>query len=395
IILLIDALRTKNLSLFGYEEENDRNLKKIASKSILFKQHFSTTNATAPAITSILTGLYPPSHGIIHQLPYTKKEEIDKVDHVNFWLPSYLKEKGYETMCIDWVGFWMKKGFDFYGENEDGSETLNRLFISARETIDLAINKIKKSNKPFFLLTHFWDTHFPFPNVDYKSNSNEEDRKETLESIKNKSQKDYLKKRIERTNLYTINDMINKYNLSIREIDKEIGRLFEFLLQTKLLDETIIFILGDHGDNLTDHETYFSPSGLFDDSIHVPMILHIPGIEKKQIKELTQHVDIMPTILELIGQKEEISEGKSMLSLIKKEESIREVILAFDGLCNNIKCARTKNKKLIMATDNFCNLCKSSHHKGIEEYDLEKDPDEEYNVFSGKSELSKFLEAYP
>ena len=64
VILLIDALRTKNLSLFGYNKETDRILKDLAKDNILFKQHFSTSNATAPAITSILTGKYPSNHGL-------------------------------------------------------------------------------------------------------------------------------------------------------------------------------------------------------------------------------------------------------------------------------------------------------------------------------------------
>ena len=73
IILLIDALRPKNLSLFGYGKETDKTFNKIAEESILFRKHFSTSNATAPALTSILTGLYQTNHGIMHQLPYTKE----------------------------------------------------------------------------------------------------------------------------------------------------------------------------------------------------------------------------------------------------------------------------------------------------------------------------------
>lgn len=205
IILLIDALRPKNLSLFGYNKETDKTLKEIAKDNILFKQHFSTSNATAPALTSILTGQYQYNHGIIHQLPYTKQEEIDKVEKVTFWFPNYLKSKGYETICVDWVGFWLKKGFDFYDEkDEDQNELTERqsLFISAKDTIDLAISRIKKSKKPFFLFTHFWDTHFPFPNTKYESNGNKEDREKMLANIKNESQREYLKKNPKFKSLY-------------------------------------------------------------------------------------------------------------------------------------------------------------------------------------------------
>ncbi len=387
IILLIDALRPKNMSLFGYNKETDKNIKEIAKNSLLFRQHFSTSNATAPALTSILTAQYPNNHGIIHQLPYTKQEEMDKIEEADFWFPNYLKDKGYATICIDWVGFWLKKGFDFYGEKDEDQDIIERqsIFISAKDTVDLAISKIKKSKKPFFLFTHFWDTHFPFPNTKYESNGNVKDRDKTLASIQNESQKEYLRKRIQNTNLYTIQDMINKYDLAIKEIDQEIGKLYTFLKEENLWEDTIFFVLGDHGDNLISHDIYFSHAGLYDDSIHVPMIIHLPGYEKKEINKFSQHVDIIPTIIDYLQlEQHDTFDGVSLLPLIKNNETVREKIFAYDGLCNDIKTVRTKNKKLIIAKDNFCNLCKASHHKDIEEYNLENDPQEIKNIYSGE-----------
>ncbi len=393
IILLIDALRPKNLSLFGYSKETDKFFKKIAEEEILFKNHFSTSNATAPAITSILTGQYPTKHGIIHQLPYTKQEEIEKVEKTDFWLPNYLKEKGYETICIDWVGLWFRKGFDFYGEEDEENKPSGPSFLSAKETVNLAISRVRKSKKPFFLFTHFWDTHFPFPNTHYESKGDEKDRTKLLESIKDEKQKEYLRKRIAKTNLYTLQEMINKYDLAIKGIDEEIGRFIEFLKSNNWWEDTVFIVLGDHGDNLTTHKMYFSHSGLFDDSIHVPMAAHIPGIEKKELEGLTQHVDIVPTLLEYLGfEKKENLDGKSLIPLIKEGVQIREKILAFDGLCNDVVAVRTKNRKLISTKDSFCNLCKGSHHEKFEEYDLEKDPEELNNIYSGESDLKQELD---
>lgn len=390
IIILIDAFRTKNLSLFGYNKETDKNLTKIAKENILFREHFSASNATAPAITSIFTGKYPNNHGIIHQLPYTKQEEIEKVKKVKFWLPDYLKNNGYETIAIDWIGFWFTKGFDCYEEGERKSSTL---FSSANEITELAISKIKQAKRPFFLFMHFWDTHFPFPTTKYAIKGNEEDMKNTLESIKNKSQRDYLKKRIAGTGLYTIQDMKNKYDLSIKNIDKEIGRIHDFLKDQDLWEETIFIVLGDHGENLTEHGIYFSSSGLYDDSIHVPLIMHLPGFKAKEVTELVQNIDLSPTILDYLGLEiEHEFDGKSLLPLVKNDQPVRDKIFSFDGLCADIIAVRTKNRKLIIAKDNFCNLCKASHHEKIEEYDLDKDPQEATNIYSGKNELMKLFE---
>lgn len=391
VILLVDALRQKNLSLFGYNKETDKNMKELASENLLFKQHFSTSNATAPALTSILTAQYPPHHGIIHQLPYTKEEEMDKVEKIPFWLPSYLKTKGYETICVDWVGLWLKKDFDFYGERDEGQEeTLsNSPFISAKETVDLAISRIKKSSKPFFLFTHFWDSHFPFPNTSYESNTTSEDKIKTLEIIKDEHEREYLRKRIANNNLNNFEDMVNKYDLAIKGIDIQIGRLCDFLKSQGLWEDTIFLVLGDHGDSLKEHEIFFNHAGLYDESILVPMIMHLPGFGKKDINEFSQHVDIIPTLFEYLGfyYSKENFEGVSLLPLIKENIPVREEIFAFDGLCEDIKTVRTKDKKLIIAKDGFCNLCKGSHHKQREEYNLLQDSHELKNIFSEKSEL--------
>jgi SAM-dependent methyltransferase len=383
VILLIDALRAKNLSLFGYPRETDKNLKELSKDAVLFRQHFSVTNATVPAITSILTGLYPPSHGVIHQLPYTKEEEKKKAEEIKFWFPSFLKEKGYETICIDWMGMWMSKGFDFYGEKDEDSIPKERTapFLPVKETMDLAISRIEKSKKPFFLFTHLWDTHFPFPNIEYESKGTEGERIKMLEGIKDEKQREYLKRRIENADLCTLEEMKEKYDLAVKNTDKEIGRLCDFLKEKDMWNDTVFVVLADHGTNITEHGIYFSHSGLFDESIHTPLIMRFPGVGGKEINEFTQHTDIVPTILDYLGLEKGNFDGYSLLNLIQNNVPVREKIVAFDGLCEDVKAVRTKERKLIRAENNFCNLCKGQHHAKDEEYDLIHDPEEGKNIY--------------
>jgi len=423
VIIVVDAFRPKNLSLFGYNKETDKNIKKIAKENVLFRRFFSTSNSTTPALNSIFTGLYPSSHGVIHQFPYTSEEEIDKFETVKFWFPEYLKTKGYNTIAIDWIGMWFKRGFDYYEEKEEKESNLRKFmnmplikklllnlpnwaykfgkglvktrastpFVPCSESINLAISKVKQARNPFFLFVHLWDTHFPFPTTKYRA-SGEENVKEIIDNIKSVSQKEYVKKRITDINLNSVQDVINKYDLTIKNIDKEIGKFVKFLKKERLWENTIFIVLGDHGDNITEHGIYFSHSGLYDESIHVPLIMHLPGIEAKEINELAQNVDILPTILEYLKENtEEKFDGVSLLPLIIRGEKTRDKIFSWDGLSLDIKLVRTKDKKLIVAKNNTCNLCKSSHHKEIEEYDLLKDPQETRNIYSGESELMRFL----
>lgn len=394
IIIVIDALRPKNLSLFGYDKQNDKNMCKIAGESFVFKKNFSSSNSTTPSLTSIFTGLYPKNHGIFHQLPYTKQEEIDNFYCKNlFWLPEFLKKQGYETIAIDWLGMWFKKGFDYYDDGMDFDSLKKAPFNSAEEITKLAISKIEGSTKPFFLFLHFWETHFPFPHTSYEIKEKQNAKELAINKIKNENQKEYFKKRMKGNLSFTFKDLINKYDLAIKSVDEQIGNIYDFLKNKNLLDESIIFILGDHGTNLTEHGTYFSSSGLYDDSINTLLMIRFPGKLKEERTQFVQDVDIAPTILDFLSEKiPDNLDGKSLIPLIEEGELIRNHILSHDGLCENIKCARNEKKKFILAENNSCYLCKGNHHKESEEYDLEIDPEERENIYSGDSELKKFLD---
>ncbi len=384
VIIVIDAFRPDHLSMFGYGKESDANLKRIAKEGVLFRNQFSVCNATAPAVTSMLSGLLPSSHGVYHQLPYTQPEEFDSAEKIGFWLPSYLQGKGYDTMAFDWIGFWFTKGFDYYKESE---KKIKGLFPPTKYTIDLAISRIKESKKPFFAFIHLWDTHFPFPNTKFEG-SGVNDEAEILADIKNEKQRAYVKNRMDAAKLYSVKDINDKYDETIRVIDKEVGRFYDFLGEQKLLDNTIIVILGDHGDQIHEHGIYFSHCGLFEGSIRAPMIMKIPGIKGKETSEMVQNTDIVPTLIELLGDKETAKlDGKSLMPLIKEGKKVHSEVFLFDALANKVKAVRTETRKLIIAEDNFCNLCKSSHHSASEEYDLVVDPKEERNVFSADSEM--------
>jgi len=427
VIIIIDALRTKNLSLFGYNKETDKNIKEIAKESVLFRNFFSVTNSTFPTITSLFAGSYPKTHGIMHQAPYASPEEYEKFlseEQPKFWLPRYLKDRGYYTIGIDWIGLWFKEGFDYYGEKKEAfykrftknekvkkillnlpswaykigkdmvKEKNEKLFPSAKQMVDLAIDKIKEAEnlqKPFFLFMHFEETHFPYPNVPNPEPSGENDIKEVLEKMRTDSQREYFKKRIVDIELNSVKDMKNKYDLAIKSVDEEIGRLKRFLVRNKNWEETLFIILSDHGDCLDEHGVYFSHDSLFDESVHVPLIIKMPKSEfkGKEIHEFAQTPDIAPTIIEEFEEKVKL-EGKSLLQLIKNDLPIRDKVFLVDGLAPKVRAIRTKKRKLIIASENRCNLCKAEHHDKIEEYDLGEDPGETKNIYSGRSELMKF-----
>lgn len=414
IILLVDSLRAKNLSLFGYPQEVDGNIKRIASESIFFDNFFSTSNATYPSITSLFTGKYPINNGIIHTYPWTSVEEINKLKKNKFWLPAYLRNRGYETIFMSLSGVWLRKGFNYIQEeikkdaykkitSKNLTKRLIKLFpdwlyillkkiikrnseenlIPAKKLVDLSISRIKESKKPFFIFIHFEDVHYPWSTTKTPKIKGEKTIKKILKEMKNTAQKKEFKRDMFNVKAKSLEQVEAKYNLSIKSADKEIGRFYDFLKKDKLLDNSIFILLGDHGMSICEH-IYFSHTGLYDELIHLPLIIHLPKTKPQKITELVQNIDMPPTILDILNQKKVEVDGKSLLQLIKKGKPIRDKIFSFEASSGNRWCVRNKKKKIIFSTDRKCYTCKGEHGEQIEEYNLEDDPNELKNINTRK-----------
>ena len=419
VIILVDELRTQNMSLFGYKEENDKNIKRIAKESLFFKNIISCCNSTDPSITSLFTAKYPVNNGIIHQFPHTKDSEIKKFkNQKQFWFPSYLKAKGYNTIAIDWLPMWFKEGFNFSRDREEhliskiinsnrlintivlnlpdfiykiGKKRLDKkmaCFPDPDETANLAIKKIKQTKKPFFLFVHFGDTHFP-----YKTTKQPEDKGKTylpniIEKIKGKTRKNVAEKRITDIGLHYLEAIEKKYNRAIRNVDKEIGRIYNFLKKEKIIDNTIFVFLSDHGTNLGEHNIFFDHQGLYDETIRVPLIIRFPKQKQsKVVNKLAQNIDIIPTILQYLKEEKHFNlDGKSLFPAIQNNKTIRNHTLSYAATCDKRIAKRTLKKKVIFSKTRKDAVCYKNKEpliqgKGlIETYDLIKDPKEKKNL---------------
>jgi len=415
ILIISDGLRPKDLSLYGRKEVYDPNLKKISEESVVFEKNFTASNASDSSVTAMFSGQLPRTNGFIHQHPFMKEEEINKLKKNKFWLPLYLQKIGYNTISATPLHLWFKKGFDFYMSKEQQGQNkfLNNSFIKkillslpswayslgkriskkraspqfypCDKVIDLSIEKIKeakKEKKPFFVFMHLVDTHYPYPLVEGKKFKEKEDLRKILDSVKVHSQREYLKKRFFDINAHSIKEIENRRDYSIKFVDEQIYRLYEFLNKEKILEDTIFIVTSDHGDSFGEHKIYLCRGGLYDPTIQTPLVVKFPNSKKKRISELTMNIDIPATILNLIGEKNQNIDGKSLLPLIKNGKKIREKIVITDSYCDDRFCERTKNKKVVITNSGGkCYLCGGEHHEDKKEiYDLERDPEEKNNL---------------
>ncbi|MBS3820065.1 sulfatase, partial [bacterium] len=353
ILIVIDALRAKNLGCYGGSSQASPHIDKLADNGILFENVYSSWNTTDQSLTSIFSGKHPRSHGIVHHGDKVHSEDLSMFENLDVpWMPQILRDQGYKTWAVDWMGRWFKKGFDYYGYKLNQSllkqiiyytVTLPLLYIKymmnhlgiikiysgkRRFSLNSLIRGLKRVLKTFsfmfqlarlhdsafvrkvgedliktgrgenfFLFLHFWDTHTPY-NCPRKF----------FEKNKNSDLKDGL---------------ISKYHGAVSYVDQQVGRLVETLDSLDILDETLIIITSDHGESLTEHGIYFDHHGLYEVTTHVPLILYYPKYFSvpKRVKGFVQHVDLLPTLCDITGSEYKNGlDGMNLLPLIKGDK---------------------------------------------------------------------------
>lgn len=106
-------MRARNLGCYGYDKDISPYIDNIAGQGLLFKNAFSSINTTDPSFTTIFTGKYPLVHGLRHHGPQVTEIEKSYTSRLRF-LPEVLRNNGYVTIGLDWLGKWHRTGYDYY-----------------------------------------------------------------------------------------------------------------------------------------------------------------------------------------------------------------------------------------------------------------------------------------
>ncbi len=445
IIIVVDALRAKNLSCYGYGKPTCPNFEKIAGEGVLFEDAYSCTDQTDVSFTTIMSGKYPLSHGILHHGEEVTPEEVANFRKTGTALLSEMLQKnGYATIGMDWLGRWHKKGFEIYGEPEDlfsytphGSfflkhpllrAGLERVYIrlpcglyrglhgflkrkgffcgrNVESYTDVGwhvIKHIKETGRPFFLLMHLWDVHTPLCDVPrcYLSEFYNGEKIEPVRSMAERIPDEKWRKKTLVYHLKGVKDVaevIPRYDASIRYADDFIGRFVSRLQKEGILKDTYFIITADHGDNLMRDGVFIGHGGLYQSVIKVPFILRGPEIpSNRRIRGFVQHVDIVPTILELLGMRVPDVDGKSLLGLIDDGTPVRDYAFSVSSTARRRYSLVTERYKYIYSPTKEDAMDK---YGGIwfrdtkELYDLKEDPEEKENLYKQMPDVAGELES--
>ena len=360
ILLTIDTLRADHLSFHGYERDTSPNLRALADRSIVFENAVSQRTFTAPALATVLTGTYPPTH-----------KTYDNQSHLrltNVTLAEMMQSEGYHTAAATGnpgLGrtFKFDQGFDsFEVVDIRGEESVFGLDPwEAKLLNDLAFPLLESlKDQQFFLWLHYMDPHGPYIVIDeYKDLYASDPWAERHEGNKvpAHSQK-FLYGPILDDPYYQnleLDFFISQYDAEIKYLDDKLGELFAFMDELGLWSNTLLVITADHGEGFGEHRNaYFQHYDPYEHTAHVPLIFVHPDLPGgKRISRAVSTIDILPTVLDLLGlAPSSIAQGQSLASLLQSDDPTGTRPYHFTagvGRPNYItQAVRTDTHKLIM-----------------------------------------------
>ena len=272
VIVTLDTTRADRIGAYGSHEVETPTIDRLATEGVLFEQAVSAAPLTLPAHSSLFTGRFPPEHGVRDNGGFFLGAD-------QLTLAEVLKSRGYRTggfvaayvLASKWG---INQGFDTYFDDFDLSHiravSLSAIQRPANEVLDKALPWIEQSaGAPFFAWIHLYDPHAPY-------------RPPEPFATKYKN---------------------HPYNGEIAFADSQIARLVSMLQTRGLYDRTVIVVMGDHGESLGDHGESAHGFFVYNSVTHVPLVIRSPfsGTRPRRIADPVRSVDIMPTMLDLLG----------------------------------------------------------------------------------------------
>lgn len=375
--MIIDTLRADHLGTYGYELDTSPVLDAFSERAYVFENNLAQCNVTMPSIISILTGAYVRTHRNHVSVPI---EGLVRDDPELASLPERLQEGGYYTAGIVSHPSWthtpqspgFARGWDHFSVIPDAIAMSERnLLGNARVTNGRAFAALDEyerlraqgMERPLFLWTHYFDPHTDLPNSLYNPPQPWRDRflehhlaevdglrhLKALATLSPAEKHRWIVEQAPAPERQRLGAAVRRalYDAEIAYCDSELERLFERLEDMGLYRKALIVVLADHGENMDEsatspHAFPFTHRGLREGVVHAPLMIRVSDqASGVRVGDLTQSIDVAPTILEMLGlPRLERAEGASLLPLMEgRTESLHEVVYteSFDNMERAIK----------------------------------------------------------
>lgn len=293
VLITLDTTRADHLATFGYHRDTSRTLDALAAESIVFENLMVPVATTLPSHTTLLTGTDPLEHGVVANLKHGGQQFQPSPSLRT--LTQYLKDEGYHTSAFISAtplraGTGVDLGFDTYDVPEKGSREAQ---LTSRR-VEKWVAELEE--QPFFLWVHYFDPHGPFEPPKRHSKGYKRD-----DSIQDWLTQRGIGETSERPTGQVLDSVeaTNLYDGEIRYMDQQLGRVFDALRAKGLWDETVVVVVGDHGEGLGQHGMA-GHGGVWREQLHAPFLIRSPWETPRRISRPVGMADVVPTVLGLV-----------------------------------------------------------------------------------------------
>jgi len=319
IVYLVDTLRADHLGTYGYELPTSPALDAMASEGVVFERMFAQSGWTRTSVASLMTGLNPPVHGVLSR--------DDALPEAAITLPVLMRDLGYETVAVITNGnvsgtFGFEQGFDrfkYFGEQAQDinpevhhlSDAVNAEFLGWLDG--------RQTDQPFFAYLHTSDPHAPYtPREPYLGQFVGDLPRSGLDWPR--YARAFVAGQDELSAEQVRDELAALYDAEIAFNDFHFGRLLAALEERGVAQNTVVIFTSDHGEEFLDHDGYGHGKTLYRELVQVPLVLRLPqGIAAGTRPVATaQHIDLLPTIVELAGGTPPAwAQGRSLLPAVR------------------------------------------------------------------------------
>ncbi|MCP4200630.1 MAG: sulfatase [bacterium] len=331
LVVLIDALRRDHLGAYGYELPTTPAIDTFAAESAVFTRAYSHSSWTKPSVATLFTSLYPDQHGM-GRVGFEGDAgfQTDVLPKQLSTLAERFKRAGYRTGSIGTnVHIQKKTGFA-----QGFSRFFNKRLVTAYQVNDLLREWLEAGDQqaPFFAYAHYMDVHFPYnrrlPDETGRFGSTRTWPKAPTHWTR---VPEWAEKHLNSKNLAAL---IASYDQEVAYVDGAFGELWAWLGEIGRLKNTVVVLVADHGEGFNEHDELQHGYAPYEEVTAIPFMIRLPPVyrhEPGRSEELVGLVDVMPTVLDLVGLKApRKAQGRSLVPLLLGE-SLRERPIYVEG----------------------------------------------------------------
>lgn len=398
VLISLDTTRADRLSCYGHFRPTSPNIDRIAAGGALFTEFYSPHIPTFPGHTTMMTGRDVYAHQI------TGQSGVPELSAAIPTLAEILSSQGWFTAAADNLGRWFQRGFQRY-EGYVWDTTAKKVWRKGEAVTEAALKVLDAAatqDKPFFLFLHYWDPHTPylppapFSRMFYGGDEFDPSNRSMDALWAFENFKWYFHEWM--PGVTDIEFPKAQYDAEIAYMDACVAHVFARLQDLRVMDETLIVLTADHGEELDEHGCWFDHHGLYEPNVRIPFIIRLPGMVPAgaRVPGFARTTDITPTLLDFAGVLDPAIpfDGMSLRPLLSAQSKIQNPVRAVwpkskigtlfltENTWMKKRAIRTHTHKLIVSLEPDLH-----GFPPVELYDLLADPGEKTDVASERPEV--------